>query len=89
MGFNNPGEIKNKAIITVEDNGLGIDEKNLPSIFQGGFRVLDESIGQGFNIEGYGIGLAIVKNIIDKHNWKISVESSLKLGSIFTITIPL
>lgn len=80
---------KNKAIITVEDNGLGIDEKNLPSIFQGGFRVLDESIGQGFNIEGYGIGLAIVKNIIDKHNWKISVESSLKLGSIFTITIPL
>ncbi|WP_025642215.1 sensor histidine kinase [Schnuerera ultunensis] len=80
---------KNKAIITVEDNGLGIDEKNLPIIFQGGFRVLDESIGQGFNIEGYGIGLAIVKNIIDKHNWKISVESSLKLGSIFTITIPL
>lgn len=82
-------KLKNKAIITIEDNGLGIDEKNLPSIFQGGFRILDESIGQGFNIEGYGIGLAIVKNIIDKHNWKISVESSLKLGSTFTITIPL
>lgn len=82
-------KFKNKALVTIEDNGLGIDEKNLPNIFKGGFRVLEGHVQQGLNVEGYGIGLAIVKNIIDKHNWDISVESSLKLGTIFTITIPL
>ena len=82
-------KLKDKTLITIEDNGLGIDEENLPNIFKGGFRVLDGNIGQDFNIEGYGIGLAIVKNIIDKHGWKISVESSLNEGSLFTITIPL
>ncbi len=82
-------KLKDKTLITIEDNGLGIEKEDLPNIFQGGFRVLDGNIGQNFNIEGYGIGLAIVKNIIDKHGWKISVESSLNEGSLFTITIPL
>lgn len=82
-------KLKDKTLITIEDNGLGIEKEDLPNIFQGGFRVLDGNIRQNFNIEGYGIGLAIVKNIIDKHGWKISVESSLNEGSLFTITIPL
>ncbi|MCF6464669.1 sensor histidine kinase [Clostridium sp. Cult2] len=82
-------DFQDKVLITIEDNGIGIDEKNLPNIFKGGFRVLENNVQQEFNVEGYGIGLAVVKNIIDKHNWEISVKSSLKLGSAFTITIPL
>ena len=48
-------KFKNKALVTIEDNGLGIDEKNLPNIFKGGFRVLEGHVQQGLNVEGYGI----------------------------------
>ncbi|WP_397334344.1 ATP-binding protein [Paenibacillus glycanilyticus] len=37
---------------------------------------------------GVGLGLSIVKNIIDKHKWEISVDSVLGQGSTFTITLP-
>jgi signal transduction histidine kinase len=80
---------KNKALITIEDNGVGIAQGDLKHIFQRGFRILDERIIHDAQIEGYGIGLAIAKNIIDKHNWQIGVQSSPEVGSIFTISIPL
>lgn len=73
-----------KIIVTLEDNGLGIDEDSLTSIFNRGFRVVGNH-----RIEGYGIGLSIVKNIIDKHKWTIYLESSLTKGSRFTIEIPI
>lgn len=82
-------KLEDRVIITIEDNGIGIDERNLPNIFQGGFRVVEANLKQGFDVEGSGIGLAIVKNIIDKHKWDIDVKSTPKLGSLFTITIPL
>lgn len=78
---------KEKAIIEIEDNGIGIDEDDLSNIFHRGFRVLDSHTIK--KTEGYGIGLSIVKSIIDKHNWSISVKSSPQIGSIFTIEIPL
>jgi len=77
----------NRAILKIEDNGIGIDEKNIKNIFNRGFRVLEGELNG--SVEGYGIGLTIVKNIIDKHGWDISVESTLKKGSIFKIQIPL
>lgn len=80
---------KGKGIITIEDNGLGISEDSLNNIFNRGFRVLDGDFPSSKNIEGYGLGLSIVKNIIDKHEWSISVESTLGLGSKFIINIPI
>lgn len=80
---------KEKGFIIIEDNGLGIADEDLPNIFQRDFRVLDGIIQSKKNIEGYGIGLALVSNIIDKHSWDISAKSTLGIGSIFTITIPL
>lgn len=77
----------NRAILKIEDNGIGIDEKNIKNIFNRGFRVLEGELNG--SVEGYGIGLTVVKNIIDKHGWDISVESTLKKGSIFKIQIPL
>ncbi len=75
---------RDKLLLIIKDNGIGIGEKNLSNIFNQGFRVLDHN-----KIEGHGIGLTLVKNIIDKHNWNISVESSLGLGTEFRIEIPL
>ncbi len=56
-----------KLIVTIKDNGLGIDEKNKKKIFQAGFTT--KKIG-----EGTGIGLAICKKIIEKHNGSISFD---------------
>lgn len=79
----------NKGIITIEDNGIGIKDEYLSNIFARGFRIIDEGIIKDKSIEGYGIGLSIVKNIIDKHNWKISAESNPKVGSKFKIIFPI
>lgn len=75
---------KNKAYMIIEDNGLGISNEHLPNIFNRGFRVLDDN-----KFEGYGIGLSIVKNILDKHNWSISLTSDIGVGSKFTIEMPI
>lgn len=77
------------ALLTVEDNGVGIDEKKLDDIFNRGFRVLEGQSHGDSKVEGYGIGLAVVKSIIDKHGWNISVKSTLNEGSIFKIQIPI
>lgn len=76
--------VKDKLLVTIKDNGLGIEKKDLSNIFNQGFRVLDHK-----KIEGQGIGLTMVKNIINKHNWHIDVESSLGIGTEFIIRIPL
>ncbi|OZV70566.1 sensor histidine kinase [Winogradskyella aurantia] len=76
--------IKNKAIIRVTDNGEGIDEKDLPRLFERFYRV-DKS---GSRKEGgSGLGLSIVKHIIEAHEEKIYVESELGVGSEFSFTL--
>lgn len=76
--------IKNKAIIRVTDNGEGISKANLPRIFERFYRV-DKS---GSRREGgSGLGLSIVKHIIEAHNEKIYVESEFGVGSEFSFTL--
>lgn len=76
--------IKNKAIIRVTDNGEGIDEKDIPRLFERFYRV-DKS---GSRKEGgSGLGLSIVKHIIEAHEEKIYVESQLGVGSEFSFTL--
>lgn len=76
--------IKNKAIIRVTDNGEGISKENLPRLFERFFRV-DKS---GSRKEGgSGLGLSIVKHIIEAHDEKIYVESDLDVGSEFSFTL--
>lgn len=76
-------DINNISII-IEDNGVGIDHEKLNKIFNRGFRVLDDTLTK---TDGYGIGLFIVKNIIDRHNWNISIDSTKGIGTIFKIEI--
>lgn len=75
----------NKAIIRVTDNGEGIETEHLPRLFERFYRV-DKS---GARSEGgSGLGLSIVKHIIDAHEEKIYVESKYGIGSEFSFTLP-
>jgi signal transduction histidine kinase/CheY-like chemotaxis protein len=69
--------------ITIEDNGIGFDEKFLDRIF-----VIFQRLNNQRNYEGTGIGLAIAKKIIDKHNGLISAQSQENQGARFIVVIP-
>ncbi|WP_242131285.1 sensor histidine kinase [Aestuariivivens marinum] len=76
--------IKNKVIVRVTDNGEGIAKNHLPRLFERFYRV-DKS---GARSEGgSGLGLSIVKHIIEAHNEKIYVESEYGVGSEFSFTL--
>lgn len=77
-------DMENNVMVEVEDNGIGIDEKHLPRLFERFYRV-DESRSR--ELGGSGLGLAIVKHIIDAHQQKIGVRSSVKSGSVFYFTL--
>jgi signal transduction histidine kinase len=82
---------KNKSIFIslkdngfyIEDEGIGIEKDKLPFIMDKFYRV-DESRNK--KIKGYGLGLSIVKNIIDLHNFKIEINSELNKGTSVKIT---
>lgn len=74
----------NKVIVRVDDNGEGIEKHNIPRLFERFFRV-DKS---GARSEGgSGLGLSIVKHIIEAHDEKIYVESKFGKGSEFSFTL--
>jgi len=76
--------IRNKVIIRITDNGEGIPQTHIPRIFERFFRV-DKS---GSRKEGgSGLGLSIVKHIIEAHGEKIFVESQEDVGSEFSFTL--
>mgnify|MGYP001418017073 CR=1 FL=1 len=77
---------KNTIEITVKDNGIGIDTKDLPMIFDKYYRV---STGNVHNVKGFGLGLTYVKKLIEQYKGKIEVLSSKNSGTLFTITLPL
>lgn len=72
--------------IQVRDQGVGIKATELPHIFERFYRADTSRTNQ--QAPGYGIGLAIAKNIVELHKGKISAESRPGKGSTFTITLP-
>ncbi len=73
---------KNTATIEIKDYGIGIKKEHLPHIFER-FYTIDKSRSKEKG--GSGLGLSIVKNIIELHNWNITVESKLNKGTSFKI----
>jgi signal transduction histidine kinase len=71
------------CLITISDNGIGFNEKYLSNIF-----TLFERLNSKDEYEGTGIGLAIAKKIIDKHNGLITASSSEGTGTQFKIILP-
>jgi signal transduction histidine kinase len=69
--------------ITIRDDGLGMKPEQLSRIFDAFVR-----LHHGGEYAGTGIGLALVKKIIERHNGSITVESMPSQGSAFTVTLP-
>jgi two-component system phosphate regulon sensor histidine kinase PhoR len=86
------GEIRVKAEmaglhirVAVEDNGFGIEAKHLEKIFERFYRVKNEKTRY---ITGTGLGLPIVKGLVESLNGFITVESTPGKGSTFTVSLP-
>jgi signal transduction histidine kinase len=71
--------------ITIEDRGPGIDPRDLPHIFEPFYRGQEATAAQ---IHGSGLGLSLVKHIMEAHGGSVSVESARGRGSSFTLHLP-
>ncbi|MFQ5864149.1 MAG: PAS domain-containing sensor histidine kinase [bacterium] len=79
-------ENENELVVEVEDTGYGISENSLPHVFDKFYRVTDNDIVR--EIAGSGLGLSLVKEIVEIHGGKIKVSSKLGRGSTFTFMLP-
>lgn len=81
-------EIEERAVelaVSIVDEGIGIPEEALDSIFDKYYRVKSEKSAKH---DGAGLGLPIVKNIVEQHGGYVAVRSEENVGSTFTFTIP-
>ena len=76
---------KKSKVISIKDNGYGIEKKSIHRIFERFYRV---DKGRSRKLGGTGLGLAIVKHAIDRNNARIEIESKLSFGSTFSIIFP-
>jgi signal transduction histidine kinase len=78
--------INGRVALTVKDNGIGIDERDLPNIFNIFYR------GQGPSEreipEGAGVGLSIVKKIVEQHNGSVEIGRAPKGGTVVRVELP-
>lgn len=74
-----------RYVFIVSDNGIGMSEETLGSIFDAFVRANDRRIN---NLQGTGLGMAITKNLVELMHGTITVESALNKGSTFTVSIP-
>ncbi len=75
----------NEVCVAITDTGIGIPEECLDQIFDRFYRV-ERKV---HTIKGTGLGLTIVKKIVEKHNGRVTVESTLGRGSTFSVFLPL
>jgi signal transduction histidine kinase len=71
--------------LSVQDTGTGIPQKEIPRLFERFHRVEG---ARGRSIEGSGIGLALVQELVKIHHGRVAVESEMGKGSTFTVQIP-
>ncbi|MBV4356103.1 ATP-binding protein [Pinibacter aurantiacus] len=77
-------EKNGNVLLSVSDTGIGIPEKELPQLFNRFYRVKNAG---GRTYEGTGIGLSLVKELVELHNGTIDVESKEGVGSVFSVCI--
>lgn len=77
-------ELHDQYLIEVTDDGIGIEEKHLPRLFERFYRVDSH---RSREVGGTGLGLAIVKHILEAHEQIISVRSTLQIGTTFAFTL--
>jgi signal transduction histidine kinase/putative methionine-R-sulfoxide reductase with GAF domain len=81
------GQVKDQRVeISVNDNGPGIPSEERGNIFNKFYQIEGSFTGQ---VQGMGLGLALVKRVVDEHGGKVRVESELGKGSTFIVSLPL
>jgi signal transduction histidine kinase len=82
------GEVRNGNVeYLISDNGIGIEDSQLSRIFQLYHRSPEQTVA-GVVQQGHGIGLAVVKRIVQRYGGRISVESTHGVGSTFRVSFP-
>ncbi len=76
----------NELLIQIEDTGIGIPANRIDSVFERYTRVLNENSEQ---ITGAGIGLALVKDLVEAHNGNIALESEVGVGTKAKVVLPI
>ena len=74
-----------EVLISVRDSGLGIPPADLPHIFEPFYRAHEVVVAQ---IHGSGLGLSVVRQIVEAHGGRITVQSEPGKGSVFTVYLP-
>ena len=80
-----PAASASEVQISVEDRGLGISAADLPHIFEPFYRSSEVTAAQ---IHGSGLGLSLVKHIVEAHGGRVRVQSTAGRGSAFTLSLP-
>lgn len=78
--------LRKALAISIQDQGEGIAEEHIPRLTERFYRV---DKGRSRKVGGTGLGLAIVKHILKRHQGALSIESTIGVGSIFTVYLPL
>ncbi len=81
----NVKEKRGSLLVSIQDNGIGIEKESIKKIFDKFYRV---STGNVHDIKGFGLGLFYVKNIVDAHGWEIKIDSVLNKGTKTQLIIP-
>ncbi len=79
-------DAEGETVVAIADNGIGIAAEDQVRLFEKFYRVKRRETG---DISGTGLGLALVKSIVERHNGRVWVESQLNKGSTFFIALPI